>query len=106
MDVKSIKLDSDTLEKLAKLDASIHRQSVDYGQLSIRSQQVLAGIHTLYEARKQIMDVEFKKNNIDPDTVSIAQVTQSGDVFIQVEPKPPTNGQDSAQSQDAIPNPA
>jgi hypothetical protein len=107
MEVKSIKLEQEVLDKLSRLDASIHKQSVDYGQISIRSQQVLAGIHALYEARKQIMDVEFKKNNIDPETVTVAQVTQSGDVFIQIEPKPapgPSNGQD--QAQDQVPNSA
>ena len=98
MELKTIKLDPETVEKIAKMDASIHRQSVDYGQLSIRSQQVLAGVHALYEARKQIMDVEFKKNGIDPSLVSVAQVTQGGDVFVQVEPKPePTNGQSENQ---------
>lgn len=75
MENKSILIDEETFQKLLKLESSMKHWSLRHTELSLQVQQALNQFHSMNQAKQSIVLGLVKENNIDPNAVMEAHIT-------------------------------
>ena len=66
---KQAKLSAEDLKQIAHIEVSIQHWSMEHTNLSMQAYSMLENIHSLHEARTQILEKAYKEAGIDSRTI-------------------------------------